>query len=265
MDVTNIINSVLIISVMGLIFGASLGFAGVKLKIEVDPKLDLLKSALPGANCGACGFVGCEAYANAIFENNAPTNACPVGGADVAKNIADIMGVEASAISKKVAFVKCNGTLQKSDFRYDYNGMQDCLALSYLVGGGSRACDFGCLGGGNCVNICEFDAIKIIDGVAVIDADKCTACAKCVTACPKHIISIKTSVQSVIVNCSSFSAGKTVRTACKVGCIACKICEKACEFDAIKVSNNLAVIDADKCTACNKCVEKCPTKAIAKL
>ncbi|WP_026475935.1 RnfABCDGE type electron transport complex subunit B [Alkaliphilus transvaalensis] len=247
---------------MGLLFGAGLAYASKKFGTEVDPKLLLIRDALPGANCGGCGVPGCDSFAKAVFEGKLPVNGCPVGGAECASALAKIMGVEETESVKTVAKVICNGTTTKCKERFEYKGVQDCVAAS-MVGGGSKSCEYGCLGLGTCVRACPFDAIEIVDGrIAKIIPEKCTACGKCVEVCPKKVIDMVPYDQDVVIACNNKEVGKVVRQKCSVGCIACKICVKSCPHEAIDFENNLAFINYDKCTNCFVCVEKCPTKAI---
>ncbi len=262
MDIMSIVYPVLSIGGLGLVFGAGLGYAGKIFEVKEDPRVEAILEALPGANCGGCGYPGCGGCASAIVAGNAPVNACPVGGAGVAAKIGEIMGVQAEAGEPKAAFVKCGGTCEKAKSKYEYMGIDDCGMANQLVGGGAKSCAYGCLGLGSCKKACAFDAISIVDGVAVIDKDKCVACGKCVSACPKHIIELLPAKKKVKVQCSSKDLGKAVMQVCSVGCIACKICEKNCPFDAIHVIDNLAVIDYDKCKACGICANKCPKKVI---
>ncbi|MBS4960968.1 MAG: RnfABCDGE type electron transport complex subunit B [Clostridiales bacterium] len=258
MDVSTIVNSVLSIGGLGVVLGAGLGYAGEVFAVETDPKLIEIRDALPGANCGACGYPGCDGCAAAILEGKAPVNACPVGGATSADKIGAIMGIEASAAEKMVAFVKCAGTCNAAKNKYDYYGIEDCTMASQLAGGGQKSCTYGCLGYGSCVKACQFDAIHIVDGVAKVDPEKCVSCGQCVAACPKKLIELLPAKKKVKVQCSSKDAGKAVIQNCSVGCIACKICEKACPFDAIHVIDNIAVIDYEKCKGCGICANKCP-------
>lgn len=262
MDIMNIVNPILSIGGLGLVFGAGLGFAGKVFAVEEDPKLGEVTEALPGANCGGCGFPGCGGCAAAIVAGKAPVNACPVGGSAVAAKIAEIMGVVAEEKEPTAAFVKCGGNCDTAKNKYEYFGMDDCVFASQLAGGGAKGCSYGCLGLGSCVKACPFDAIKIENGVAVVDSEKCTSCGKCVATCPKHIIEILPVNKKVKVQCSSKDAGKAVLQNCTVGCIACKICEKTCKFDAIHVIDNIAVIDYSKCKNCGMCANKCPKGVI---
>ena len=198
----------------------------------------------------------------AIVKGEAPVNQCPVGGAPVAEKIGAIMGVEAGAQARQVAFVKCAGTCDKAGKDYEYYGLNDCVMVNMMQAGGPKSCNYGCLGEGSCVKACPFDAIHVVDGVAVVDKEECKACGKCIAACPKKLIELVPYDQKHLVACSSHDKGKDVMKACSVGCIGCKMCEKVCESDAIKVEGNVAHIDPEKCTNCGKCAEKCPKKAI---
>ncbi|MGE4215195.1 MAG: RnfABCDGE type electron transport complex subunit B [Anaerotignaceae bacterium] len=262
MDINSILFPVLSIGGLGLVFGAGLGYAGKVFAVEEDPKIGEVLECLPGANCGGCGYPGCGGLATAIVAGTAPVNACPVGGAKCATAISEVMGVTAEEKEREVAYVKCNGTCDVSVNKYKYFGMDDCNMASQLAGGGEKGCSFGCLGLGSCVQACAFDAIHIVDGVAVVDDEKCVACGKCIKACPKSLIIMIPASKKTRVACNSKDAGKVVNANCKVGCIACKICEKNCKFDAIHVIDNIAVIDYTKCKDCGVCAMKCPKKTI---
>jgi len=247
---------------MGLVFGAGLAFASKKFAIETDPKVEEIREVLPGANCGGCGYPGCDGFAAAAAAGEAPVSGCPVGGAAVAEKIAAILGVSSPTVEPKVARVRCQGDCNNAVNKYEYDGIQDCVAAAMLADG-PKGCKYGCLGLGTCVRACPFDAIHINEnGIAVVDRDKCTACGKCVVACPKKLIELIPRSSQVQVLCISQDKGKDVRANCKVGCIGCQICVKACQFDAIDFKNNLAKINYDKCVNCMVCAEKCPTKAI---
>lgn len=262
MSVSAIIIAAVVVAVVGIIIGFFLGFSSEKFKVEVDPKEEAILEVLPGNNCGGCGFAGCSGLAAAIAKGEAEVGACPVGGDPVANEIASIMGVEAGASVKQVAFVKCAGTCEKAKVDYDYHGVQDCTMMQYVPNGGPKSCNHGCMGYGSCVTACPFDAIHIENGVAVVDKDECKACKKCIEVCPNNLIELVPYDAAVKVNCSSTDKGKTVMQACSVGCIGCKLCEKSCGFDAIKVENNIAHIDYEKCTGCGACAAKCPKKII---
>ncbi|NLV75429.1 MAG: Fe-S cluster domain-containing protein [Tissierellia bacterium] len=257
----SIVYPITILGGLGLLFGVGLSLASKVFSIERDPRIDEVRKALPGANCGACGYPGCDGLASAIVAGEAPVNACSVGGAPVAEVVADIMGVNVAESTRYVATVLCQGDCDKAKEKYIYDGIQDCRAQNILAGG-SKSCSYGCLGCGTCKDVCEFDAIQILDGIAVIDKEKCTSCKKCISACPKGIIELIPYEQEVIVKCNSNDSGKVVRENCSIGCIGCRICVRNCPEEAFIFENNLAKIDYEKCINCGICAEKCPTKAI---
>jgi len=259
------LQAIISMAVVGAVFGGLLGFAAQKFAVPVDPKVEQIKRALPGANCGACGFVGCSELADAIATGKVAHTACTVGGTTAARDIAKVLGLEEETEEKEqpVAHVYCVGGRTECGNRYEYDGIPDCRAASMLQGGGFRECAHGCLGLGTCVRACPFGAIYIDrNGLAVVDETKCTGCGRCVAVCPKNIIQMAPRSRKVHVLCSNTEKGAVVRKICKVGCIACKACVKACQYDAIHVEDNLARIDYEKCTNCGECAKKCPTKCI---
>ena len=260
MDIQNIIAAVAVLFIMGIVFAILLGIAAKVFAVEVDERVPLVRECLPGANCGGCGFPGCDGLAAAIVEGNAPVNGCPVGGAAVAVKIAEVMGVTVEASERKVAHVYCNGGCNAVD-KAKYEGLQDCSA-AMRVAGGPKACAYGCMGLGSCVKACAFDAIHIVDGVAKVDADKCVACGMCVTACPKNLINLIPVSKKVHVNCVNRDKGPEVMKVCSNGCISCKMCEKTCNFDAVHVIDGVAKIDYDKCKNCKMCAKACPKGCI---
>lgn len=262
MSVTGILTATLVVGAVGLFIGLFLGFAGIKFKVEVDEREEAVLGVLPGNNCGGCGYAGCSGLAAAIAKGEAPVNACPVGGEDVGKKVAKIMGVEAEAGSRMTAFVKCQGTCARAKSDYEYYGVEDCAMLSFVPGGGPKSCNYGCLGYGNCVKACPFDAIHIVDGVALVDKEACKACGKCVAACPKKLIELIPYEAKHMVACSSADKGPAAMKACDTACIGCGLCVKACPVGAVTVTDFHAHIDQEKCTGCGACKEKCPKKAI---
>ena len=261
MDWNNIIFAVIVFAALGGAIGALLAIASRVFAVPKNEKAEQIVEVLPGANCGGCGYSGCAALAEAVALGKAKPNSCTVGGEAVAEQVAAIMGVKAEKTVKMRAQVMCSGSKELSKQKYDYQGITDCVSAMQL-GGGSRACPNGCLGLGTCVAKCPFDAIEVRDGVAFVDYKKCQGCGVCVAACPKGIIKLIPFDSKHWVGCMSQEKGALTRSYCDVGCIGCRICEKNCEAGAIKVDGFLASIDYDKCTGCDKCVEKCPRKII---
>lgn len=260
-------NQIFIVSVgamggMGILFGVFLAYSSKKFAVQTDERRQKVEEALPGANCGACGFPGCSGYADAIVNQGASIGLCPVGGQAVSGKIGEIMGISFDDNqSARVASVKCQGGTNCSS-NFEYVGIKDCHAAN-LLHKGNKSCKYGCLGLESCIRACPFNAIKINRlGVAEVDPSRCTGCGICVKECPKCIIELVPEASSVHVLCKNTEQGKVVKPKCSTGCIACKLCEKACESKAIKVEGNLASINYDLCTGCMVCVEKCPAKAI---
>lgn len=252
----------LLLGTLGLLIGALLAYSSIKFHVEVDPRIEQIEGMLPGANCGACGKAGCSGYAAAIINDNAAVDLCAPGGPEVAKKIAQAMGIEhATEKVKKVAFVFCQGG-KKAKEKFTYSGIAKCSA-AMMVQNGQKSCAYGCLGFGDCVTACKFDAIYLNDNsVPVIDADKCINCKACIKACPKSIIQEVIFKETAMVICQSQDPGKIAKNNCEVARIGCGICVKTCPYAAITIENNLAVINKEKCTNCGLCVAKCPTKAI---
>ena len=260
---TAIVIATVTVGIVGLLIGVLLGIASEVFKVEVDEKEIQVREALPGNNCGACGYPGCDGLAKAIASGEAKVNQCPVGGQPVAAKIAVIMGVDdVGASEKKVAFVKCKGNCNYTKKLYTYSGLYDCNGAMVVPGAGGKSCEYGCMGYGSCVKACEFDSIHIVDGIALVDKEKCVACGKCVTACPKKLIDMVPYKAKTLVQCNSQDKGKTVKDKCSVGCIGCTMCVKQCQDDAIHMVGNVALVDYSKCIECGRCAMKCPTKVI---
>ena len=259
----NIIIAVLVMAAMGVLFGLLLTFTSKVFAVPSDPKRDAVREALPGANCGGCGFPGCDGCADAIASGKAPVTACPVGGAPGAQKIGAIMGVTVDSGKRKVAHVICQGGVDHCRETFQYNGIHDCIAAS-LIADGNKACRFACLGLGNCERVCPFDAIHVDPAfkIAVVDEDKCQSCGKCIAECPKHVLELREVDQPVDMLCRNPDMGKNVSQQCSRGCIGCERCAKACKFDAITMVGHLPVVDNEKCRHCMVCAEVCPTGAM---
>jgi Na+-translocating ferredoxin:NAD+ oxidoreductase RNF subunit RnfB len=262
MNITAVLTAVIVVGGVGLFLGIFLGIASIVFKVEVDEKEEAVLGVLPGNNCGGCGYPGCSGLAAAISKGEAPVNACPVGGETVGKKVAEIMGVDAGETVRMVAFVRCSGDCDNTSTNYEYTGVEDCGMIKYVPDGGAKSCNHGCLGFGNCVRSCPFDAISVVNGIASVDKEKCKACGKCVAACPKKLIELIPYNSKVMVACSSKDKGPITIKACKAGCIGCGLCVKNCPNGAVEVTDFHAHIDQDKCVGCKICVEKCPKKII---
>lgn len=256
--------TVAVLGGLGLIFGLILALASKIFAVDEDPRKELLLDIMPGANCGACGFAGCSAYVDAVLEGTTVIGACPVGGTAVAEKMASIMGVtDIGAAVRQVALVRCNGNGSNRNL-YQYEGIADCLAASRVAAGGPLACQYGCLAFGTCVKVCDFGAITVKNGCAVVDMEKCVGCLKCVNACPRNLITVVPYGSEICVKCASRDKGMDTRAVCDCGCIGCGLCAKVCPHGAVTVENNLASIDYSKCVACGACIAKCPQHLICR-
>jgi Na+-translocating ferredoxin:NAD+ oxidoreductase RNF subunit RnfB len=255
--------TLIVLAGLGIVFGVALALIASRFVVKMDPKVDQVRETLPGANCGACGFAGCMGYAEAVVGNpDVASSMCAPGKAAVAEKIASITGKKAEKMDPKIARVFCQGGASLSQRKFIYTGVQDCTA-AVLAAGGDKSCDYGCLGYGTCMRACPFDAITMsADNLPQINPDKCTACGKCVAACPKLVIELAQASKAVVISCHSRDKGIDVKKKCQVGCIACGICVRTCPVNAIAIENNLARIDHGKCIVCGLCVKKCPTDAI---
>lgn len=246
---------------LGALSGLILSLADRVFHVDTDPRLDALTQCLPGANCGGCGFSGCSAYAKAVLEGKAPVGLCIAGGDECAQGMAKIMGVQAQKVARQVAFVRCAGTTARN--KGVYEGIADCVAATKVAGRGPLICKFGCLGFGNCTRACKFDAIHLENGVAKVNADKCTGCMSCAAACPRDLIVPVHFGKNITVACASNARGSVTLRGCDIGCIGCFKCEKICPKGAIQVKQNLARINYDLCDDCGLCVQACPRGLIS--
>lgn len=251
---------VIIVAVIGFIAAIGLALASKFMEVPVDEKQQKLCDALPGANCGACGYSGCEGYAAALATGEAEPDKCAPGGEKAAATISEILGVEV-VTQNNVAHVGCSLGCVTTKEKYNYIGIESCSAAS-LLHSGPMECSFACIGLGDCVKACSFDAIKMINGKPNVCEDICVGCGLCAGVCPKSIISITPKERKVSVQCSNKDKGPAVVKACTVSCIGCRMCEKQCETGAIKVIDNLAVVDYSLCNGCGKCKEVCKRKVL---
>lgn len=265
MDIKFIITASAIVAAVGLIIAIVLSIAEKVFHVEVDEREEQVREHLGGNNCGACGYAGCDALAKAIVKGEASVNACPPAGQSGADAIAKIMGVEAEQTVRKVAYVNCSGTCDKRHSDYNYFGTRSCNSVKSTLGRGSMSCTYGCIGYGDCAEVCDQRAIRIIDGKSVVESELCVACGKCIKACVQNIIDFVPYDSKYAVRCSSSDRGKNVRINCDAGCIGCGLCAKNCPKDAIIIKNNVAKIDYEKCVGCGLCAKKCPAKVIVSL
>ena len=258
----SILIPIIAVTAIGLICGIMLVVASKFMAVPEDETFIKVRECLPGANCGACGYAGCDGYAHALSDGEIKeTNLCVPGGADAAVHVAAAMGMEAQEVVPKVAYVACCGDRNCTTLRYDYKGIPSCKAANLLFSGDGM-CTFGCLGYGDCANVCPNDAICIEDGLARVKSSLCLGCGLCAKACPNQLIHIAPATVKTIIRCSNHDKGAVTRKACTHGCIGCKKCEKECPSGAITVVNNCAVINYSKCTNCGHCAEVCTTGCI---
>jgi len=266
-----ILIAIAILGGLGLIFGLVLAAASKIFYVETDPRLEKLNECLPGANCGGCGYAGCGGYAEAVLKGEAEIGKCASGGNECAQEMAAIMGVKAEEVTRKVALVRCSGAktydkdgnlLTGAKIKAEYEGFKDCIAASKVGGNGPLSCKFGCLGFGTCVKACKYGAIRVENGVAVVDEDKCVGCMACANVCPRKLIVPVEPHRNVVIACASLAKGAVTTRGCTAGCIGCGLCKKICPQDAITIDHNLAVIDYSKCDMCGLCATVCPKHLI---
>ena len=265
-----ILTAVIVLGAIALIAAVILYVCSKKFAVKEDPRIAQVSAILPGANCGGCGFPGCSGMADALVKGADAGSLdglmCPVGGAEVMGQVADLLGMAIANTDPMGAVVRCNGTCELRPRMAEYDGLRTCTAMN-ACGAGETGCGYGCLGCGDCVAACQFDAIHMNPetGLPEVDEDKCTACGACTKACPRHIIELRKKGpkgRRIYVSCMNKDKGAAAMKACKAACIGCGKCEKECKFEAITITNNLSYIDFNKCRMCKKCVEACPTHAI---
>ncbi len=259
----DILTPIFILGALGALFGVGLAIAARKFCVTEDERLEKIYGRLPGANCGACGMPGCMGFAEGLIQGTCTVEKCAVSEEESREDIARILGVETKTRLKQVAVVHCHGGSKRVKDKFTYSGIRDCVAANMLQAG-PKACAYGCIGFGTCARACPFGAITMNEeGLPVINEDKCTACGKCVAACPKKLFTLVAAAKKFAVRCKSLDMGKKVMEVCSVGCIACRKCEKACPVAAIKIVDNLSVIDYSICDNRGECFKVCPTGSIA--
>ncbi len=260
---SGIVLAVIVVAMIGLICGIMLSVASKFMEVPVDESVELVRGCLPGANCGACGYAGCDAYAEALVKDpSIGANKCIPGGAETAESIAEILGVEAGSVEPMIAALRCNGNCDNTEAQTVWQGKATCAGNKLLFGGKNK-CVYGCIGFGDCAEVCEQNAIDIYNGISHIDSDLCIGCTMCVKACPMGILEMIPKRAAVLLECSNKDKGKAAMTVCKVSCISCGKCARGCEAGAIEMIGGLPVVDYEKCTRCGKCVAECPRKCIA--
>lgn len=260
----NILIAFLVVGIIGLIAAVMIALVSHFFGMEEDQKVKEVRACLPGINCGACGYKGCDDYAAALAEGNAKPNLCVPGAESVAEELGTLLGIEVEPPKDVVAFVHCNGNCEATSERAEYLGISRCSAAAMLYGG-PEACQYGCMGFGDCTVVCPAGAICLKDGIAHVDTSRCLGCGLCTAVCPKKLISLVPQETAAAVMCNNKDKGADARKACKNACIGCKKCEKTCPQGAITVENNLARINYEKCTGCGACAESCPTGCLKKV
>ena len=269
----SILSAVIVLGVIALVAAVILYACSKKFAVKEDPRIGQVSALLPQANCGGCGFPGCSGMASALVKGADAGSLdglfCPVGGQEVMSQVADLLGMAVASTDPMVAVVRCNGTCEHRPRIAQYDGLRTCAAMN-STGAGETGCGFGCLGCGDCVAACQFDAIHMNEetGLPEVDEEKCIACGACTKAWPRHMIELRKKGpkgRRVYVQCVNKDKGAVAKKSCEVACIGCGKCQKVCKFDAITIENNLSYIDFNKCRMCTKCVDECPTGAIVKV
>ena len=261
-DMNPILLAAIVVSAIGALCVVMFVVASKFFAVKEDEKYNNIRACLPGANCGACGYAGCDGYAKALSQDSSvKTNLCVPGADAVSKQLADILGVEFEDVVEQVAVIHCYGDCNHTSAKMEYVGIHSCEAAKLLYGGEGK-CVYGCMGLGDCVRVCPQSAICIENGIAHIDTRKCIGCGLCAKVCPRNLITVMPDVERVLVTCNNTEKGAVVRSKCTNGCIGCKKCEKNCPTGAITVNNNLASIDYGKCIKCDECAKNCPVGCI---
>jgi Predicted NADH:ubiquinone oxidoreductase, subunit RnfB len=259
---SGILFAVISVTAVGLVCAVVLAVASIIMATKEDERFPDVREALPGVNCGACGYSGCDEYAKALLEGgDVKTNLCTPGGDTVSKKLGDFLGVGFHDVIEEVAVIKCRGDCNATRDKMEYHGTESCAAAKLLFGG-IGVCTLGCMGLGDCMHICPSNAICIEKGIAHINTRACTGCGMCARTCPNHLISLMPDTRTVLVTCSNTEKGAVTHKKCLHGCIACHKCEKECPTNAISIIDNLAEIDHDVCIDCGRCAEVCPTTCI---
>ena len=253
-----------VVLIVAILAGILLSLMSYLFGVEDDPKVKQIRACLPGINCGACGYKGCDDYASALASGESEPNLCVPGAEDTANQLGQILGVEVEKPKDVVAFVRCNGNCEATSKKAEYIGVNTCQAAS-MIYGGPEACRYGCIGLGDCAAACPANAICMKGGIAHVDTSRCLGCGLCQSICPKKLISMLPQQTSAVVMCNNRDKGADARKACSNACIGCKKCEKKCPSGAIKVEDNLAIIDYNECTGCGICAEECPTGCLKKV
>ncbi len=252
---------VAILAALGLLAAVLLVVADHFLGVPTDETVTKVRALLPGANCGACGYTGCDGYAEAVAKEGAPCNKCIPGGPDTAAQLAACMGTDAGTFVRQEAFVRCQGNCDRVETKLNYEGIPSCAGAAQFFAGTS-ACAYGCLGYGDCAAVCPENAITVVNGLATVNPLRCIGCGKCTAACPKGILELRPAQGNATVLCRNADKGAVARKTCSTACIGCMLCQKKCSVGAVKVERNLAYIDPAVCTGCGACAEACPQKCI---
>lgn len=253
---------VVIVVIIGLVAGLGLSVASVVMAVPTDERVEKIRDCLPGANCGGCGYSGCDGYAEAVAKGECEPGLCAPGGVEVAKKIGVIMGIDAGKTVIKTAKVSCNGACGNTGLKMEYGGVETCKAANMLYAG-IHECAYGCLGYGDCVSACAFGALRIENGKVIVDGNLCTGCGQCAKVCPKSVITVIPRETKYWVRCINRDKGAVANKVCSVSCIACGKCVRVCENGAVELRNNAAEINPELCIGCGKCAEACPKKCIS--